>query len=83
MKRALSILLVGAALAGCTDGHGRVDYGRTALLGLGVGAATIGTAAIVDRPHRRHRYGGGYYRDGYLGRAPGNYGSCSYYGGCW
>lgn len=91
MKKALGVLLVGAALAGCVDPYGRVDYGRTALLGIGTGAAAALTVgALTDKPrgYRRGGFGhrghaGGYYgRDAYIGRAPGNYGDCTYYGGC-
>ena len=41
MRRPTTTALVAAAvlLAGCPDRYGHVDYGRTALLGVGVGAA--------------------------------------------
>lgn len=75
--RLLPVLAVSAALlgAGCTDPYGRVDYGRTALLGAGVGAAAAlvaGAAADQPRPYYGHR--GGYYAPppprgyGYYGR---------------
>ena len=67
MRRLTAALVLSAAalLAGCTDHYGRVDYGRTALLGVGVGAAAALTAgALSDRPRpyygsRRGYYGGG------------------------
>jgi hypothetical protein len=67
MRRLIAALVLSAAalLAGCTDHYGRVDYGRTALLGVGVGAAAALTAgALSDRPRpyygsRRGYYGGG------------------------
>ena len=41
MRRLFPALVLSAALlaGGCTNPSGRVDYGRTALLGAGVGAA--------------------------------------------
>jgi hypothetical protein len=66
MRRLAPVLVLSAALlAGCADPYGRVDYGRTALLGLGVGAAAALTAgALADKP--RPYYGGrGGYRRGY------------------
>ena len=67
MRRLAPVLVLSAALlAGCADPYGRVDYGRTALLGLGVGAAAALTAgALADKPrpyygNRRGNYGGGY-----------------------
>ena len=84
MRRLFTALVLSAALAagGCTDRYGRVDYGRTALLGVGVGAAAALTAgALADngpRPYYGNRggygYGGGY---GYA-PPPRSYG---YYGG--
>lgn len=90
--RMLPVLALSAALlgAGCTDPYGRVDYGRTALLGAGVGAAAAlvaGAAADQPRPYYGHRggyYGGGGYRGGYYAPPPprgyGYYGR-PYYGG--
>lgn len=96
MRRLAALALSAALLAGCTDSYGRVDYGRTALLGVGVGAATALTAgALSDRPRpyhgggRRAYHGGGGYGHGY-GYAPqrgysySNYGYAHrprYYGG--
>jgi hypothetical protein len=82
MRRLFPALVLSAALlaGGCTNPSGRVDYGRTALLGAGVGAAAALTAgALNDRPrpyygNRRNPYGGGGY--GY-GGSPRGYG----YGG--
>jgi hypothetical protein len=71
--RVLPILALSAALlgtAGCTDPYGRVDYGRTALLGAGIGAAAglvAGAAADQPRPYYGDRRGGRYYRDDYYG----------------
>jgi hypothetical protein len=84
MRRVTAALALSAALlaGGCTDPYGRVDYGRTALLGVGVGAAAALTAgALSDRPRsyygNRRGYGGGY---GY--GAPRGYGYSGYgYGG--
>jgi hypothetical protein len=84
MRRLTAALVLSAAalLAGCTDHYGRVDYGRTALLGVGVGAAAALTAgALSDRPRpyygsRRGYYGGGY---GY-GPPPRPYGYSGGYG---
>jgi hypothetical protein len=85
MRRLTAALVLSAAalLAGCTDHYGRVDYGRTALLGVGVGAAAALTAgALSDRPRpyygsRRGYYGGGGY--GY-GPPPRPYGYSGGYG---
>lgn len=86
---AMALLLV----AGCTDNYGRVDYGRTALLGVGVGAAAaLAAGALSDqsRPHRgnygrRDAYGyggyGGGYRRPYYGRGGGYGGYGGGYGG--
>ena len=80
--RMLPILALSAALlgAGCTDHYGRVDYGRTALLGAGLGAATalaVGAASDQPRGHygppRGGYYGGG-YRGGYYAPPPPAYG---------
>jgi hypothetical protein len=73
MRRVTAALALSAALlaGGCTDRYGRVDYGRTALLGVGVGAAAALTAgALADKPrpyygNRRGYYGGDYYGYGY------------------
>ncbi len=97
MRRLFPALVLSAALlAGCTDPYGRVDYGRTALLGVGVGAAAALTAgALSDKPrpyygNRRGYYGGGGYGGGYGYGAPvrgyghGGYGygpRRGYYGG--
>ena len=82
MRRLTPALVLSAALlaGGCMDRYGRVDYGRTALLGVGVGAAAALTAGVLSdkpRPYYGNRggYGGGYgygatpryrgYNDGY------------------
>jgi hypothetical protein len=83
MRRLLPGLALSAALlaGGCTDPYGRVDYGRTALLGVGVGAAAALTAgALSDKPRpyrggRRDFYGSGNY--GY-GGSPRGYGYSGY-----
>ncbi len=73
MRRLSAALALSAALlaaGGCTDPYGRVDYGRTALLGVGVGAAAALTAgALSDNKPRPYygRLGGGYGRGGYGG----------------
>ena len=91
-----ALVLSAALLAGCTGRYGRVDYGRTALLGVGVGAAAALTAgALSDKPRPYYgRRGGGYGRGGYggygYGGPPRSYGydggygyapSRGYYGG--
>ena len=50
MRRLFTALVLSAALlGGCTDPYGRVDYGRTALLGVGVGAAAaLAAGALAD-----------------------------------
>ena len=81
-----ALVLSAALLAagGCTDQYGRVDYGRTALLGVGVGAAAALTAgALSDKPrpyygNRRNYYGGGGYGYGY--GQPRGYGYSGGYG---
>ena len=87
MRRLTPALVLSAALlaGGCTDRYGRVDYGRTALLGVGVGAAAALTAgALSDKPrpyygNRRNYYGGG---GGYGYGPPRGYGYSGYgYGG--
>ncbi len=77
MRRLTTALVLSAALlAGCADPYGRVDYGRTALLGVGVGAAAALTAgALADKPRPYYGRRGG-YGDGY-GAPPRGYG----YGG--
>ncbi len=82
MRRLFTALVLSAALlGGCTDPYGRVDLGRTALLGVGVGAAAALTAgALADKPRpyrggRRGYYGGG---GGYGYGAPSNYGYSGY-----
>ena len=66
-----ALVLSAALLAGCTDRYGRVDYGRTALLGVGVGAAAALTAgALSDKPRPYYGNRGSY---GY-GAAPRHYG---------
>ncbi len=68
--RMLPVLAVSAVLlgAGCTDSYGRVDYGRTALLGAGVGtAAALVAGAAVDQPRPYYGHRGGYYGHGYRG----------------
>lgn len=80
MMRMLRVLGVSAALlaGGCTDPYGQVDYGRTALLGAGVGAAALLVAgAAADRPSYGRGYRGG-YRGGYGGSGYGGYGGGSY-----
>lgn len=82
MRRLFPALVLSAALlaGGCTNPSGRVDYGRTALLGAGVGAAAALTAgALADRPrpyygNRRNPYGGGYGYGGYGSPRGGGYG---------
>lgn len=49
------VLLTG----GCYDAYGRIDPGRTALLGAGVGAAAGLGVAAASQP--RSYYGPGYY----------------------
>lgn len=88
MRRLAALAMSAALLAGCTDSYGRVDYGRTALLGVGVGAAAALTAGALSdrpRPYRRGYYGGGgrsYYGGGggYGYGAPRGYGYSSGYG---
>ena len=71
MRSLTALVLSAALLAGCTDPYGRVDYGRTALLGVGVGAAAALTAgALSDKPRPYYGNRGG-YRGGYGG---GGYG---------
>jgi hypothetical protein len=71
MRSLTTLVLSAALLAGCTDPYGRVDYGRTALLGVGVGAAAALTAgALSDKPRPYYGNRGG-YRGGYGG---GGYG---------
>lgn len=71
MRSLTAAVLSAALLAGCTDPYGRVDYGRTALLGVGVGAAAALTAgALSDKPRPYYGNRGG-YRGGYGG---GGYG---------
>src|SRR5918993_4270739 len=80
MRRVTAALALSAALlaGGCTDPYGRVDYGRTALLGVGVGAAAALTAgALSDRPrsyygNRRGYHGGGYGGGCCYAAAPGS-----------
>ena len=89
MRRVTAALALSAALlaGGCTDPYGRVDYGRTALLGVGVGAAAALTAgALADNPRpyygNRRGYHGGGYGGGYGYGAPRGYGYSGYgYGG--
>ena len=88
MRSLTALVLSAALLAGCTDPYGRVDYGRTALLGVGVGAAAALTAgALSDKPRpyygNRGGYRGGYGGGGY-GYGNSGYGSPrggGYYGG--
>lgn len=83
---ALTTLLLAGA---CTDPYGQVDYGRTALLGIGVGAAAalaIGAASDRPRPYyggRPRGYGGGGYGGGGYGGGGygGGYGGGGYRGG--
>lgn len=85
MRRLTPAFVLSAALlaGGCTDSYGRVDYGRTALLGIGVGgAAALAAGALSDKPrpyygNRRNSYDGGGY--GYGGSSRG-YGSQRGYG---
>ena len=94
MRRLIPAFVLSAALlsaGGCTDSYGRVDYGRTALLGVGVGAAAALTAgALSDKPrpyygNRRNHYGGYGAPRGYGGYGygqPRGYGYSGYgYGG--
>jgi hypothetical protein len=82
----LTALALGGAVlaAGCTDPYGRVDPGRTALLGAGIGAAAglAGGAIAADNQRRSYYDGpgyggyGGYYRPApsyYYGGRPGYY----------
>lgn len=74
--RAMPILALGAALltAGCYDAYGRMDPGRTALLGAGIGAAAGLGVAAASQP--RYEYG-----RRYAGPPPGYYGGPRrYYG---
>ncbi|MBY0336048.1 MAG: hypothetical protein K2X11_05500 [Acetobacteraceae bacterium] len=76
IKLPLLALAAGVALMGCTDQYGRVDAGRTALLGAGLGAAAgLGVAAasnssqlryVEQRSYGRPR-GYGYYDRPYRG----------------
>lgn len=69
MKTTLRALCLSAlvAAAGCTDRNGRVNWGETALLGVGLGgAAALAGGALTDasnRPYNSYGYGRGY--DGY------------------
>ena len=92
MRRLTAALVLSAALlaGGCTDRYGRVDYGRTALLGVGVGAAAALTAgALSDKPRPYYGSRRGYYNGGGYGYGrPGGYYDASGYGygrpgGCW
>ena len=77
MRRLFPALALSAALlaGGCTAPNGRVDYGRTALLGAGVGAAAALTAgALADKPRPYHGNRRGYGYNGYGSRG-------GYYGG--
>jgi hypothetical protein len=68
MRRVTAALALSAALlaGGCTDRYGRVDYGRTALLGVGVGAAAALTAgALSDKPRPYYGSRRSYYGDSY------------------
>jgi hypothetical protein len=69
MRRVTAALALSAALlagGGCTDRYGRVDYGRTALLGVGVGAAAALTAgALADKPRSYYGSRRSYYGDSY------------------
>lgn len=83
--RVLPLIAASALLlaAGCTDNYGRVDYGRTALLGVGVGAAVaLAAGALSDQP-RPYRGGGGYRQQDYRGGYGGGrgYGGGGYGGG--
>lgn len=84
MRRMTAVLVLSAALlAGCTDPYGRVDYGRTALLGVGVGAAAALTAgALSDRSRPYYGRRRGYYDGGGYGYGrPRGYGYGGYGGG--
>ena len=71
MRSLTALVLSAALLASCTDPYGRVDYGRTALLGVGVGAAAALTAgALSDKPRPYYGNRGG-YRGGYGGGGSG------------
>jgi len=68
MRRVTAALALSAALlaGGCTDRYGRVDYGRTALLGVGVGAAAALTAGVLsDKPRPYYGNRRSYYGDSY------------------
>lgn len=85
--RILPILALGVATltGGCYDAYGRIDPGRTALLGAGVGAAAgLGVAAASQpRPYYGPNYGPNYYGSGYYAPAPRYYAPPSpryYYG---
>ena len=84
MRSLTALVLSAALLAGCTDPYGRVDYGRTALLGVGVGAAAaLTTGALSDKPRPYYGNRGGYGGGGY-GYGNSGYGSPrggGYYGG--
>ncbi len=75
MRKTLTALALGAAAmlaAGCTDQYGRVDPGRTALLGAGIGAAAGLAGGAIAAENQRHNY---YYGRGYgYGYAPRYYG---------
>lgn len=90
MRKTLIISALAFSLAGCAGPYGRVDYGRTALLGagLGAGAFLLGGAIKGDQqyrrgygyPHSSYGYGGhsrgygGAYSRGYGGGYGGGYG---------
>jgi hypothetical protein len=85
MRRLMPAFVLSGALlsaGGCTDPYGRVDYGSTALLGVGVGAAAaLAAGALSDKPrpyygNRRNRFDGGGY--GYGGSPRGYYGTGGY-----
>lgn len=61
MRKILVVSVAALALAGCADGRGGVDWGKTLLLAVGTGgAAAVGTAVATDINHR-NSYGYGAY----------------------
>jgi hypothetical protein len=72
-------LILAAALAsgGCTDSQGNVDWGSTALLGAGLGAAVaLAATSSSHTPSRGYGYDRGYRSSayGYRGGYRRNYG---------
>ena len=76
--RILPVLALGIATltGGCVDEYGRVDPGRSALLGAGVGAAAgLGVAAASQPRYYAPGYGQSYYapQQGYYAPQQGYY----------